>query len=118
MGKNRGDTIDVSLAYTIDGEPITEGQFDEIEVYIGENRYTLEGETISTTVGNTTTTEIIHQIVWDSELGMYTIFVSQEDSFKLTTKTEYQVRFKLGTKVFSSNIKYMPIGKTLSNEVI
>ncbi len=110
MSKNRGDTIDVSLAYTIDGEPITEGQFDEIEVYIGENRYTLTGETVNN--------EVTHQIVWDSEQGMYTIFVSQEDSFKLTTKTEYQVRFKLGTKVFSSNIKYMPIGKTLSNEVI
>jgi len=102
MSKNRGDTIDVSLAYTIDGEPITEGQCDEIEVYIGENRYTLTGG----------------DIVWDSAQAKYTIFVDQEDSFKLTQKTEYQVRFKLGAKVISSNIKYMPIGKTLSNEVI
>lgn len=102
MGKNRGDTIDVVLAYTVNGEPITEGQFNEIEVYIGENRYTLTDGTI----------------VWDSEQEMYTIFVDQEDSFKLSTKTEYQVRFRTGTKVISSNIKYMPIGKTLSNEVI
>lgn len=102
MSKNRGDTIDVSLAYTIDGEPITEGQFDEIEVYIGENRYTLTDGTV----------------IWDSEQEMYTVFVDQAESFKLTTKTEYQVRFRMGTKVISSNIKYMPIGKVLSNEVI
>lgn len=99
---NRGDTIDITLAYTIDGEPITEGQFDEIEVYIGENRYTLTEGTIQ----------------WNSEQEMYTIFVRQEASLKLTTRTEYQVRFRMGTKVISSNIKYIPIGKTLSNEVI
>lgn len=102
MSKNRGDTIDIALAYTINGEPITEGQFDEIEVYVGENRYTL-------TDGD---------IVWNSEQEMYTIFIDQEDSFKLTTKTEYQTRFKIGVNVISSKIKYMPIGKTLSNEVI
>lgn len=102
MGKNRGDTINISLAYTVNGEPITEGQFDEIEVYIGENRYTLTDGTV----------------VWDSGQKMYTVFVDQEDSFKLTTKTEYQVRFRIGIDVISSNIKYMPIGKVLSNEVI
>lgn len=99
---NRGDTIDITLAYTINGEPITEGQFDEIEVYVGENRYTLTGG----------------DIVWDNEQEMYTIFIDQEDSFKLTTKTEYQTRFKIGVNVISSKIKYIPIGKTLSNEVI
>lgn len=102
MSKNCGDTIDISLAYTVNGEPITEGQFDEIEVYIGENRYTLTDGTV----------------VWDSGQERYTVFVDQADSFKLTTKTEYQVRFRMGTQVISSNIKYMPIGKTLSNEVI
>lgn len=102
MSKNRGDTIDISLAYTVNGEPITEGQFDEIEVYIGENRYTLTDGTV----------------VWDDGQEMYTVFVDQEESFKLTTKTEYQVRFRMGTQVISSKVKYMPMGKVLSNEVI
>ena len=71
MSKNRGDTIDITLAYTVNGQPIEENQFDEIEVYIGENRYLL-------TDGD---------IVWNNEQGMYTLFVDQEDSFKLTNKT-------------------------------
>ena len=102
MGKNRGDTIDISLAYTIDGEPITEGQCAEIEVTVGENRHTLTGG----------------DVIWDSESEMYTVTVSQEDSFKLTPIIEYQVRFKIGTQVVSTKTKYMPIGKTLSEEVI
>lgn len=102
MSQNRGDTLDITLNYTINGQPIEQGQFSEIEVYIGENRYTLTG----------------NDIEWDSEQNAYVLFVDQEDSFKLTNKTEYQVRFKIGTRVISSNVKYMAIGKTLSNTVI
>lgn len=52
MGKNAGDTLTLYLDYTVDGEQITEGQFDEIEVSIGSKRYLL------------TDNEIISWVLW------------------------------------------------------
>ena len=40
---NKGDTINIYLNYTLDGDPITEGSLDEIEFTIGSHRYTLTG---------------------------------------------------------------------------
>ena len=99
---NKGDTVYIILDYTINDEPITEGRFDEIEFYLGENRYLLsEGD-----------------IVWDSTTEKYYVFVDQEDSFKLTPQTIYQLRVRSGTDVTSTGIKKLVIGDTISTEEI
>ena len=44
---NSGDTVKIILNYTVDGVPISEGAFDEIEFSIGRKRYTLSDEEIA-----------------------------------------------------------------------
>jgi len=99
---NRGDALPVVLAYTINGEDITEGQFDDIEFMFGPNRFLLSDGSI----------------VWDSEIGHYVAFIEQDGSFKLDRVVKCQCRFKSGNRVFSSKIKYLGVGDALSNEVI
>lgn len=97
---NRGDTLDIVLAYTVDGEPIQEGDFDEIEFSIGSKRYTL-------TDGD---------ITWDEGEG-YIISIGQEDTLDMG-RAEYQVRFKKGSKVISSSVNTLILGKSISKTVI
>lgn len=104
---NEGDTLKIILAYTVDGSPIEEGQFDEIEFSIGNRRYTL---------GN--------GVVWDSEIGMYTIFISQQDSFAIglykgsKSNVGYQLRLRKGVWVASTKIKKFFLGETISHTII
>lgn len=97
---NRGDTLDIVLAYTVDGEPIQEGDFDEIEFSLGSKRYTL-------TDGD---------ITWDEGEG-YIISIGQEDTLDMG-RAEYQVRFKKGSKVISSSVNTLILGKSISKTVI
>lgn len=99
---NKGDALPIVLGYTINGEEITQGQFDEIEFMIGENRYLLS----------------TGDIVWDEDVEHYVVFLEQRESFTLDRVAKCQCRFKLGDRVFSSKIKYLGIGDTMSNEVI
>ncbi len=102
LRNNQGDTLDITLDYTINGEPLTNGLCDEIEVSIGNKQYTL-------TNGD---------IVWNSELEKYTLFVGQEDTFALGRIAPYQVRFRIGTKVASVPICKLIIGGSISTQVI
>lgn len=100
---NRGDTITIVLDYTVDGAPITEGEFDEIEFSIGAKRYTLTGD----------------NIVWDDDLGKYTLFIGQSDSFAIgNNSASYQVRFRKGSEVVSTDISRLAIGGTISTTII
>lgn len=103
MAKNKGDTLDFELAYTVDGEPIVEGQFAEIEFSIGPKRYTL-------TDGD---------ITWDNEIEKYILSIGQADSFALGGIADYQIRFKTAAgKVISSSINKFVLGGTISKTVI
>lgn len=100
--KNQGDTGYIELAYTINGEPITEGQFDEIEFYLGKSRYLLsEGD-----------------IVWDEDLGSYCVFINQDDTLRLKSPMSYQLRLRHGRDVISTNIERRAIGLSISKEII
>lgn len=99
---NKGDALPIVLGYTINGEDITEEQFDEIEFMIGPNRYLLS----------------TGDIVWDSEINHYVVFLDQSESFKLERVAKCQCRFKTEDRVFSSKIKYIGVGDTMSDEVI
>ena len=103
MSRNRGDTLYLELDYTVNGLPIQEGDWDEIEFRLGSNRYLLsEGD-----------------IEWDSEIGKYVIFADQEDTFKLIGNVfEYQIRLRKGKEVVSDDVQRAAIGKTISQEII
>lgn len=102
MAQNKGDTLYIVLDYLVDGEPLDDAQFDEIELYVGKNRYLLTNG----------------QIVWDSNLGKYCVFVTQADSFKLDTQSEYQLRLRKDDEVISTRIKRLFVGETISREEI
>lgn len=99
---NKGDTVNVILDFTLDGEPIKPGDFDEIEFTFGNKQYTL-------TDGGVT---------FDAEEGVFKVFISQADSLALPDVFEYQVRFKKGIDVYSTRTQKAVLGKTLSSTVI
>lgn len=99
---NKGDTITIYLNYTVDGVPIAENDFDEIEFSIGSKRYTLTGE----------------DIVWDESAGAYKVALSQADTFALGYDSRYQVRLKKDNTVISSGISVLSLGPTISKETI
>ena len=99
---NKGDTIPVVFGYTIGGEPIAQGDLDEIEFCIANKRYTLTGG----------------DIVWDNDSGYYTLLIPQADTFGFDNANKYQTRLKKGTNVVSSNKRIMALGGSISNEVL
>lgn len=99
---NKGDAFPIELAYLVNGVPIEEAELDEIEVTIGGRRFTLTDEDIA-----------INPVT-----GKYTLFLTQELTFKLGGAAHYQVRFRKGTAVGSTSIDLMKIGATLSTTVI
>ena len=98
--KNQGDTIHLILDYTVNDTPLEQANQDEIEVYIGQTRYTLtDGDIVI-------------------EGGKYGIDLSQEDTFALKRGAAFQLRVKIGTEVGSTSIEWIPIGSTISREVL
>ena len=100
---NKGDTIDITLDYTIDGTPIEDAALDEIEFSIGSKRYTLTNEDFTI----------------DPVTGKYKLFIDQTDAFALGgSSLQYQVRFRKGDVVVSTNIDKLILGGTISSVVI
>ena len=99
---NKGDTINIYLNYTLYGNPILEGDLDEIEFTMGSHRYTL-------TDGD---------IVWDDNAQLYMVKMSQEDTFDLKSTTRYQLRVRSGNDVGSTDVEESELGDVLSKVVI
>lgn len=99
---NSGDTVKIILNYTVDGVPIAQGDFDEIEFCIGSKRYLLsKGD-----------------IVWDATAGAYTVSLSQADTFALNGTHNYQIRLKKDGEVVSSGISIINFGRSISKVTI
>ena len=99
---NSGDTVKIILRYAVNGVPISEGAFGEIEFCIGRKRYALSDE----------------EIAWDEAAGAYSIALTQEDAFALAGDNRYQIRLKKGVDVVSSGISVLNIGRSISKRVI
>lgn len=99
---NKGDAFPIELDYSVNGVPIEDADLDEIELTIGGHSFKLSTEDI----------EI------DPITGKYTVFLPQATTFKLGSGAHYQVRFKKGSAVGSTNIETLRIGETLSTTVI
>ena len=100
--RNQGDTGYIILDYTVDDAPITEGQFDEIEFYLGNNRYLLSAGDIE----------------WNPDLAKYCVFINQSDTLKINSPMSYQLRLRQGRDVISTDIKKKTIGASISKKVI
>ena len=106
---NKGDTIRLILDYSINDEPITEGQFEDLELQLNKESF-----------GKFNIKKLLSQneIVWDSDLGKYVCYLSQEESFKLPNKVDYQLRCYEDGSVISSCISQFYIGDILSKETL
>ena len=107
---NKGDTLDIILDYQVNGEDITERQFDEIELQLEKEKDCWQVKLLLSK----------GDIVWDAELNKYVARLNQEDTFKFINlkSIKYQLRLLDGHNVFSSEISSFAIGDVLSRKVL
>lgn len=106
---NKGDTLDIVIDYTIDGEAFAKDQFQEIELQF-ENQYD-SSKYVKLLLSN-------GDITWDEEAGKYVTALTQEQTFRLSPVCNYQLRVMAGDIVVSSEIGSMTMGDTLSRKVL
>lgn len=99
---NAGDTVNITLDYTIDGTPIEEMELEEIEFRFCKKTYLLSAG----------------DIVLDAESGKYSVVVGQDATLGEHGIGEYQIRFKVDGTVVSDTPHDITIGRSLSKEVI
>ncbi len=116
---NRGDTAYLLLNYTLNGDPLQEDAYREIELQINKDTaYRRIKKLLSK-----------GEIVWGTlpyeEDGTQMTFtgyyaaLSQEETFKMSAgKNEVQVRVLVDNEVGSSAISSVNIGQTLSKKVL
>ena len=117
---NRGDTGYLILSYTLNGEPLEQGAYQEIELQI--NRQGAFPCSIKKLLSDGT-------ILWgtllydnDGETASFTGYyctLSQEETFSLNEgEVEVQLRILEDDEVGSSAIDSFELGRTLSTEVL
>ena len=116
---NRGDTVSLMLDYQVNGEPLIENAYDEMELQINNESSSksikkklsdggIEWKTITySSNGNT-----------ESFTG-YVVELSQDETFKLSAgQSTVQLRVKIGERVGSSDNATFTLGSVLSSTVI
>lgn len=116
---NRGDTAYLMLNYTINGDPLTEGAYQEIELQINNQFKTnnikkllSKGDilwgTLTYTEGNV-----------EKTFTGYYARLSQEETFSLTDgESEVQLRILVNDEVGSSAVSSVSFGNVLSRAVL
>ena len=117
---NRGDTSFLMLQYTINGDPLVEGDYQEIELTINEQssfrcvKKTLSGGGIEWGT-----------LTYDDNEGHpqsftgYYAHLSQEETFRLGNgANDVQLRILSNDEVGSSAVSSITLGRVLSSEVL
>lgn len=99
---NHGDTIYIELNYTVNGLPLNEYTWDDIEFMFGSLRFSLTGNTVA----------------YDETDHCYYVFITQQQTFSLPDIIEYQLRLYKDNEVISTKVQRMPLGKVLSTTVL
>lgn len=117
---NEGDTACLILNYELNGSPLVEGAYDEIEFQINPQ----------TNFSNVKKLLSKGEIVWGSASYVdgeghtqtftgYITYLTQADTFKIKDGTaDVQLRVLIDDEVGSSEISTINIGNTLSTEVL
>jgi len=97
---NKGDALLIELDYTVNGEALQEGEWDDIEFALNDKSYSLsDGD-----------------IYWDGEA--YVCYLSEADTFDLRFTNIYQLRLAKDGYVISSPITQWRVGGVLSKKYI
>lgn len=104
---NRGDTLSLTLDYTLDGVPLKQGAYDDIELQIGKEG-TRNSIKLLLSKGD---------IKFDTKTNKYVAFLDQKATFKLQEESLYQLRIKVGADtVASTEVERFNLGTVLSNK--
>ena len=116
---NRGDTVSLMLDYQINGEPLVNGAYEEIELQINKDsssralRKTLSGGSIkweTLTYSDNGVEEVFEG---------YVVHLSQAESLALANgQSQVQLRVKLNGQVGSSSQRNFVLGDTLSTQIL
>jgi len=99
---NKGDTVHLQLDYRINGDPLQNNAYDEIEFMLSGMRFSLsEG-----------------RIYWHDLEELYCIDLTQEETMRLLAESPYQIRIKIDGEVISSDISKLEVGKSLSRDIL
>lgn len=118
---NRGDTAYLLLDYTVNGEPMQEGEYQELELQINvQGNYRSIKKLLS-----------VGDIFWDDNytyidadgneqtFSGYIVSLDQDDTFLVSQgQAEIQLRVLIDGEVGSSQIEELNIGNALSDEVL
>lgn len=116
---NRGDTGYLMLNYTLNGDPLEEGAYQEIELQINTQGATRSIKKLLT-AGDIQwgTLTYVEESIEKTFTG-YFAYLTQEETFLLKEgNTDVQVRIMLNDEVGSSAISPIKLGETLSKKVL
>lgn len=107
---NKGDTLDITLNYQVNGEDITEDMFDEVELQLEFEKNSNQIKLLKSEGG----------ITWDDSIKKYVTHLTQSDTFKFSQvgKVRYQLRVLEEGNVYSSEIGSFEIGDVLSRKIL
>lgn len=118
---NRGDTAYLLLNYTVNGQPLQQGAYQEIEFQIN-TQGNFRGIKKRLSKGQIFWGENFTYLDNDGEERTFTGYVtalSQNDTFLLAKGTcEVQLRVLLQNEVGSSETSDLDVGRVLSSEVL
>lgn len=106
---NRGDAQNIALTINIDGEPITEGYAEEIELTFNPNG--CNHQVIKSLKKN--------EIYWNDLEDKYFTMLTQQDTFKMKAGVNtWQLRLLKDGEVISTAIGQLVLGEANSSEVL
>lgn len=116
---NRGDTACLLLNYEVNGSPLVQGAYQELEFQINPQMYfnsvkklLSKGEIVWATV------EYEEEGATQTFTG-YVTYLTQEDSFRIGTGTsKVQLRVMMNNEVGSSDFTEIDLGNVLSEEIL
>lgn len=112
---NKGDTLQLTLNYTLNGNALEKDAYDDMELQLNSQS---GSNSVKLLLSN-------GDIGYDESSSKYKAFLSQAQTFKLKqselnedSEIEYQLRILIGTKVISSGVSTFTLGPVLSKKVL
>lgn len=117
---NKGDTACLLLNYQVNGSPLVEGAYQEIEFQVNPQLYINSVKKLLSKNEIEWTT-----VTYEDEEGEtqtftgYVTYLTQQDTFKMGSgDSKVQLRIMMNNEVGSSNYSVITIGDALSGEVL
>lgn len=116
---NRGDTVSLMLDYQVNGSPLQQGAYDEIELQINNQNSSKSIKKLLSDGGIQWKTISYYSGGSSESFTGYVAELDQEETFKLVAgQSMIQLRVRIGDQVGSSGNSVLTLGATLSSQVI